>query len=120
MDAASDQADKAVLTDAIHKIIHEALGNHNKIFLQTFSTIMKDIFSGFPADQMGPAYFNIQSPGANGSTNNTANRGSARTSAQQLTNTASNFGTTSQTPQSAQKIAPSITRLMKTIDFHTE
>lgn len=54
-----EEADMMFLTDIIHKIIHEALGNHNEVFLNTFRNIMKEVFYGAPIDQVGLVYFNI-------------------------------------------------------------
>ena len=57
---ARDETDKQALFDAIHKMVHDAIGNHNRTFLTTFSNIMKSTFAGFPHEKFGPAYFNQQ------------------------------------------------------------
>ena len=36
--------------------------NHNTTFLNTFHNIMKEVFHGFPLDQVGQAYYNILHP----------------------------------------------------------
>ena len=50
----------------INKSIHDAISNHNKIFLNTFHNTMKEVFHGFPVDQVGPAYYNIPHPSTQG------------------------------------------------------
>ena len=36
--------------------------NHNIAFWNTFHNTMKEVFHGFPLDQVGPAYYNISHP----------------------------------------------------------
>ena len=45
--------------EAVNKSIHDAILNHNEVFLNTFHNTMKEVFHGFPVDQVGPAYYNI-------------------------------------------------------------
>ena len=56
-------ADKAkdmhFFIEAVNKSIHDAISNHNEVFLNTFHNTMKEVFYGFPVDQDGPAYYNI-------------------------------------------------------------
>jgi len=60
-----EEANKKFVVDSIHKIIHEALGNHNEVFLNMFRNVLKEVMCGVPVDQTGPAYFNA-SQSANG------------------------------------------------------
>ena len=41
--------------------------NHNIVFLNTFHNTMKEVFHGFPIDQVGPDYYNIPHPSTQGS-----------------------------------------------------
>ena len=129
------QANKKALVDALHKIVHDAMANHNKIFMLTFSNIMMDVFTSFPVDQMGPAYFNLPSGGngsvppraetaqtsngggekSNGKSNNAINGGSTGIMVQQPIE-APSFGTVPQPPPSAGKITPSVNRLTNNIN----
>ena len=45
--------------EAVNKFVHDAISNHNEVFLNTFHNTMKEVFHGFPVDQVGPAYYNI-------------------------------------------------------------
>lgn len=60
-----EEANKKFVVDSIHKIIHEALGNHNEVFLNMFRNVLKEVMCSAPVDQTGPAYFNA-SQSANG------------------------------------------------------
>ena len=40
--------------------------NHNTAFLNTFHNTMKEVFHGYPIDQIGPAYYNIPHPSTQG------------------------------------------------------
>jgi hypothetical protein len=51
----------------VHKTIHEAFTNHNKVLANTIGNIMKEVFFGTPIDQVGPAYSNGLNPLAVGS-----------------------------------------------------
>ena len=33
--------------------------NHNEVFLNTLHNTMKEVFYGYPIDQVGPAYYNF-------------------------------------------------------------
>ena len=122
---AGDDADKWPLFDGIHKMVHDAIGNHNRTFLTTFSNIMKSTFAGFPHEQFGPAYFNqqmastSQNPPLKNNQPGPSNGGSTAMNVQQPTGgSVSNFGTTGNIPSSAQKIAPSVQRLARTVDHY--
>jgi DNA-directed RNA polymerase subunit L len=58
--------DMHFFVDAVNKSIHNAVLNHNKAFLNTFHNTMKEVFYGFPLDQVGPAYYNIPHPSTQG------------------------------------------------------
>ena len=49
--------DRHVFTEIINKSVHDAILNHNEIFLNTFHNTMKEVFHGFPVDQVRPAYY---------------------------------------------------------------
>ena len=48
--------------EAVNKSVRDAMLNHNTAFLKTFHNTMKDVFHGFPLDQVGLAYYNIPHP----------------------------------------------------------
>jgi hypothetical protein len=50
----------------VHKIVHEAFTNHNKVLANTIGNVMKEVFFGAPVDQVGPSYFNGYNPSAIG------------------------------------------------------
>ena len=54
--------DRCFFVDAVNKSIHDAMLNHNTAFLNTFHNTMKEVFYGYPIDQIGPAYYNIPHP----------------------------------------------------------
>ena len=56
---ADETKDMCFFMEAINKFIHDAISNHNEIFLNTFHNTMKEVFHGFPVDQVGLAYYNI-------------------------------------------------------------
>jgi hypothetical protein len=51
----------------VHKTIHEAFTNHNKVLVNIIDNVMKEVFFGAPVDQLGPSYFNGYNPLAIGS-----------------------------------------------------
>ena len=53
--------DRRFFAEAINKYVHDAILNHNIVFLNTFHNTMKEVFHGFP-DQMVSAYYNIPHP----------------------------------------------------------
>ena len=56
---ADETEDRHFFMEAINKSIHDAILNHNEIFLNTFHNTMKEVFHGFLVDQVGLAYYNI-------------------------------------------------------------
>ena len=63
---ADEAEDKHFFLEAINKSVHDAILNHNEVFLNTFHNTMKEVFHGFPVDQVGPAYYNIPPPSTQG------------------------------------------------------
>ena len=59
---ADETKDRHFFTEAINKSVHDAISNHNEIFLNTFHNTMKEVFHGFPVDQVGPACYNNPQP----------------------------------------------------------
>jgi hypothetical protein len=51
--------DRRFFVEAVNKSVHGAMLNHNTAFLNTFYNTMKEVFHGYPFEQVGPAYFNI-------------------------------------------------------------
>ena len=51
----------------VHKTVHEAFTNHNKVLANTIGNVLKEIFFGALVDQVGPAYSNGFNPSAVGS-----------------------------------------------------
>jgi hypothetical protein len=63
----TDEADdRHFFVEAINKSVHGAMLNHNTSFLNTFHNTMKEVFHGYPFEQVGPAYFNIPLPSTQG------------------------------------------------------
>ena len=56
---ADEAKDRHFFIEAVNKSVHDAILNHNAVFLNTFHNTMKEVFHGFPIDQVGPAYYNI-------------------------------------------------------------
>ena len=46
--------------------VHDAMLNHNTAFLNTIHNTMKEVFHGYPIDQIRPAYYNIPHPSTQG------------------------------------------------------
>ena len=42
----------------VHKTVHKAFTNHNKVLANTVGNVLKEVFFGALVDQVGPAYFN--------------------------------------------------------------
>ena len=63
---ADETEDRRFFTKATNKSIHDAISNHNEIFLNTFHNTMKEVFYGFPVDRVGLAYYNIPRPSIQG------------------------------------------------------
>jgi hypothetical protein len=51
----------------VHKTVHEAFTNHNKVLANTINNVMKEVFFGASVDQVGPSYFNSYNPSVVGS-----------------------------------------------------
>ena len=63
----TDEAeDRRFFIDVVHKSIHDTTLNHNTAFLNTFHNTMKEVFHGYPIDQIGLAYYNIPQPSTQG------------------------------------------------------
>ena len=59
----TDEADdRRFFIDDVNKSVHDAMLNHNTTFLNTFHNTMKEVFHGFPIDQVRPTYYNIPHP----------------------------------------------------------
>jgi hypothetical protein len=58
--------DRRFFVQAVDKSVHDAMLNHNITFLNTFHNTMKEVFHGFPLDQVGSAYYNIPHPSTQG------------------------------------------------------
>ena len=63
----SEDVEARATAQLIHKIIHEAFTNHNKVLANTIGNVMKEVFFRVPVDQVGPSYFNSYNPLAVGS-----------------------------------------------------
>ena len=56
----TDEAnDRRFFVEVVNKSVHDAMLNHNMAFLNTFHNTMKEVFYGFPLDQVGLACDNI-------------------------------------------------------------
>ena len=63
----TDEADdRCFFVDAVNKYVHDVMLNHNTAFLNTFHNTMKEVFHGYPIDQIGLAYYNIPHPSTQG------------------------------------------------------
>ena len=58
--------DRRFFVDAVNKSVHDAILDHNIVFLNTFHNTMKEVFHGYPIDQVGPVYYNIPHPSTQG------------------------------------------------------
>ena len=56
---ADEAEDRHFFVEVVNKSIHDAILNHNTVFLNTFHNTMKEVFHGFLVGQVGPAYYNI-------------------------------------------------------------
>ena len=63
---ADEAEDRRFFVEAINKSVHDAMSNHNEVFLNTFHNTMKEVFHGYPIDQVGLAYYNIPHPSTQG------------------------------------------------------
>ena len=63
---ADEAKDRRFFVEAVNKSVHDAMSNHNEVFLNTFHNTMKEVFHGYPIDQVGPVYYNIPHPSTQG------------------------------------------------------
>jgi hypothetical protein len=63
----SEDVEARTTTHLVHKTIHEAFTNHNKVLANMISNVMKEILFGALVDQVGLAYSNGLNPSAVGS-----------------------------------------------------
>ena len=47
---ADEAEDRHFFIEAINKFVHDAMSNHNEVFLNTFYNTMKEVFHGLPVD----------------------------------------------------------------------
>ena len=57
---ADEGEDRRFFMEAMNKSVHDAILNHNTVFLNTFHNTMKEVFHGYPIDQVGSVYYNNQ------------------------------------------------------------
>ena len=62
----SEDVEARTTAHLVHKTIHEAFANHNKVLANTIGNVLKEIFFGVPVDQVRPAYSNGFDPSAVG------------------------------------------------------
>ena len=63
----TDEADdRCFFIDAVNKYVHDAMMNHNTVFLNTFHNTMKEVFHRCPIDQVVLTYYNIPHPSTQG------------------------------------------------------
>ena len=58
----NEAEDRRFFVEAVNKYVHDAILNHNTIFLNTFHNTMKEVFHGYPINQVGPVHYNIPHP----------------------------------------------------------
>ena len=54
--------DRRFFIDAVNKSVYDAMLNHNTAFLNIFHNTMKELFHGYPINQVGLVYYNIPHP----------------------------------------------------------
>ena len=47
---AYEAEDRCFFVEVVNKSVHDAMSNHNKVFLNTFHNTMKEVFHGFLVD----------------------------------------------------------------------
>ena len=52
----TEAEDRRFFMEVVDKSIRDAISCQNEAFLDTFHNAMKEVFHGFPAGQVGPAY----------------------------------------------------------------
>jgi len=63
----SEDVEARTTAHLVHKTIHEAFTNHNKVLANMIGNVLKEIFFRAPVDQVGLAYSNGFNPLAMGS-----------------------------------------------------
>ena len=58
--------DRHFFVEVVNKSVHGAILNHNTVFLNTFHNTIKEVFHGYPIDQVGLVYYNIPHPSTQG------------------------------------------------------
>ena len=58
----SEDVEARTTAHLVHKTIHEAFANHNKVLANTIGNVLKEIFFGALVDQVGLAYSNGFNP----------------------------------------------------------
>ena len=66
--------DRCFFTEAVNKSVHDAISNHNEVFLNIFHNTIKVVFHGFLVDQVGPAYYNIPHSSTQGTNQTSTSR----------------------------------------------
>ena len=59
---ADEAKDRRFFVEVVNKSVHDAILDHNTVFLNTFHNTMKEVFHGYPNDQVRPVYYNITHP----------------------------------------------------------
>ena len=62
----SEDVEARTTAHLVHKTVHEAFTNHNKVLAKVIGNVLKEIFFGAPVDQVGPTYSNGFNPSAVG------------------------------------------------------
>jgi hypothetical protein len=58
----SEDVEARTTRHLVHKTVHEAFTNHNKVLATTTGNVLKEVFFRAPVDQVGPSYFNGYNP----------------------------------------------------------
>ena len=62
LDGQSEDVEARTTVHLVHKTVHEAFTNHNKVLANTMGNVLKEVFFRAPVDQVGPSYFNGYNP----------------------------------------------------------
>ena len=54
----SEDVEARTTAQLVHKTVHEAFTNHNKVLANTIDIVLKEVLFGTLVDQVGPAYLN--------------------------------------------------------------
>ena len=63
---ADEAEDRCFFIEAVDQSIRDDISSQNEAFLDTLHNSMKEVFHGFPVDQMVLAYYNIPYPSTQG------------------------------------------------------